>query len=34
MMQNQDGKFVAPDDAAFQAAAADADWKSAAGLLP
>jgi phosphate transport system substrate-binding protein len=26
LMQNADGKFVAPDDSAFKAAAANADW--------
>ena len=27
LMQNKDGQFVAPDDSAFKAAAAGADWK-------
>jgi len=31
-MQNRDGQFVEPDDAAFQAAAAGADWKNAPGF--
>jgi phosphate transport system substrate-binding protein len=30
-MQNKDGKVVAPTAAAFQAAAANADWKSVPG---
>ncbi|WP_210496827.1 phosphate ABC transporter substrate-binding protein PstS [Microvirga antarctica] len=30
-MQNKNGKFVSPDSATFQAAAAGADWKSAPG---
>ena len=33
-LQNKDGQFVQPDDDAFQAAAAYADWKIAARLLP
>ena len=31
-VQNRDGAFVQPDDAAFQAAAAGADWKNAPGF--
>lgn len=31
-LQNRNGKFVAPDAKAFQAAAAGADWKSAPGF--
>jgi len=31
-MRNKDGNFVQPDDVAFQAAAAFADWKSAPGF--
>ena len=31
-VQNKDGQFVQPDDATFQAAAAYADWKNAAGF--
>ena len=31
-VQNRDGQFVQPDDASFQAAAANADWKSAPGF--
>jgi len=31
-VQNRDGQFVQPDDAAFQAAAAGADWKNAPGF--
>jgi len=31
-VQNRDGQFVQPDDATFQAAAANADWKHAAGF--
>ena len=31
-VQNRDGQFVQPDDGAFQAAAAGADWKSAPGF--
>src|SRR5499427_516985 len=31
-VQNRDGQFVQPEDAAFQAAAAGADWKSAPGF--
>lgn len=31
-MQNKDGKFVAPSYEAFQAAAANADWKNAPGF--
>ncbi len=31
-MQNKDGKFVQPEEAAFAAAAANADWKSAPGM--
>ena len=31
-MQNKDGQFVQPDDDAFQAAAAYADWKNAPGF--
>ena len=30
-LQSKDGPFVLPDDASFQAAAANADWKSAPG---
>lgn len=30
LMQNKDGAFVAPDDEAFKAAAANADWSKAA----
>ena len=33
-MVNKDGKTVAPTAEAFQAAAANADWDKAAGLLP
>jgi phosphate transport system substrate-binding protein len=32
MMQNKAGKFVKPDSAAFQAAAANADWSKAPGF--
>jgi len=32
VVQNRDGQFVLPDDAAFQAAAAGADWKGAPGF--
>ena len=32
LMQNKDGKFVAPDDDTFQAAAAGADWDKAPGF--
>jgi phosphate transport system substrate-binding protein len=32
MLQNKAGKFVAPDDATFKAAAAGADWKSVPGM--
>src|SRR6478735_3382066 len=31
-VQNKDGQFVAPDDSAFQAAAAGADWKNTPGM--
>ena len=31
-VQNRDGQFVQPDDTAFQAAAAYADWKNAPGF--
>ncbi|MEO8486971.1 MAG: phosphate ABC transporter substrate-binding protein PstS [Betaproteobacteria bacterium] len=31
-MQNRDGAFVQPDDSAFQAAAAGADWKGTPGF--
>lgn len=31
-LQNRDGQFVAPDDATFQAAAANADWNAAPGF--
>ena len=31
-VQNHEGQFVQPDDASFQAAAANADWKSAPGF--
>jgi phosphate transport system substrate-binding protein len=31
-MQNRDGQFVAPDDEAFKAAAAGADWAKAPGM--
>lgn len=31
-MQNRDGQFVQPDEGAFQAAAAGADWKAAPGF--
>jgi phosphate transport system substrate-binding protein len=31
-VQNREGQFVQPDDAAFQAAAAFADWKNAPGF--
>ena len=31
-LQNKDGKFVAPDDKTFQAAAANADWSAAPGF--
>jgi phosphate transport system substrate-binding protein len=31
-LQNKNGKFVSPDDKTFQAAAANADWKSAPGF--
>ena len=31
-VQNKDGQFVQPDDTAFQAAAAGADWKSVPGF--
>ena len=31
-VQNKEGQFVQPDDAAFQAAAAFADWKNAPGF--
>jgi len=31
-MQNREGQFVQPDDPAFQAAAAGADWKSVPGF--
>ena len=33
-LRNRDGHFVQPDDEAFQAAVAFADWKSAPGVLP
>ena len=32
LLQNADGKFPAPDDSSFQAAAANADWKSQPGF--
>jgi phosphate transport system substrate-binding protein len=32
MMQNRDGRFVAPDDESFKAAAAGADWAKAPGM--
>ncbi|MEO8558300.1 MAG: phosphate ABC transporter substrate-binding protein PstS [Rhodospirillales bacterium] len=32
MLKNKDGKFVAPKASAFQAAAANADWKNAPGF--
>ena len=32
LMQNKDGKFVAPDAKAFEAAAAGADWSAAPGF--
>jgi phosphate transport system substrate-binding protein len=32
VMQNRDGQFVAPDDEAFKAAAAGADWAKAPGM--
>jgi len=32
LLQNKAGKFVAPDDATFKAAAAGADWKSVPGM--
>src|SRR5690606_39414666 len=31
-LQNKDGKFVQPEQKAFAAAAANADWKSAPGM--
>jgi len=31
-MQNRDGRYVAPDDLTFAAAAASADWKSVPGM--
>jgi phosphate transport system substrate-binding protein len=31
-VQNREGRFVQPDDATFQAAAANADWKQAPGF--
>jgi phosphate transport system substrate-binding protein len=31
-VQNKDGQFVQPDDTAFQAAAAGADWKNTPGM--
>ena len=31
-VRNRDGQFVQPDDAAFKAAAANADWKNAPGF--
>ncbi len=31
-VQNRDGQFVQPDDATFQAAAANADWRNAPGF--
>ncbi|MGL4233861.1 MAG: phosphate ABC transporter substrate-binding protein PstS [Casimicrobium sp.] len=31
-MRNRDGQFVAPDDSAFAAASASADWKSVPGM--
>jgi len=31
-VQNKDGQFVQPDDASFQAAASNADWKNAPGF--
>jgi len=32
LLQNREGQFVAPDEKAFQAAAAGADWKNAPGF--
>src|SRR5258708_1524507 len=32
MRQNKDGKFVAPNDASFKAAAAGADWAKTPGM--
>ena len=32
LMQNRDGQFVSPDDEAFKAAAAGADWAKAPGM--
>ena len=32
LMQNREGQFVAPDDEAFKAAAAGADWSKAPGM--
>jgi phosphate transport system substrate-binding protein len=32
MLQNKAGKFVAPDDETFRAAAANADWRSVPGM--
>jgi phosphate transport system substrate-binding protein len=32
LLSNRDGKFVAPDDDAFKAAAASADWAKAPGM--
>ena len=32
LLQNKAGKFAAPDDKAFQAAAANADWNAAPGF--
>ena len=32
LLSNRDGKFVAPDDEAFKAAAASADWAKAPGM--
>lgn len=32
LLANREGRFVAPDDRSFQAAAAGADWKSARGF--
>ena len=31
-LKNKDGNFVTPDDAQFQAAAANAQWKAADGF--
>jgi phosphate transport system substrate-binding protein len=32
LLQNREGRFVAPDDKSFQSAAAGADWKNAPGF--